>query len=247
MKAIIKSILFNIWSLLRNKKKQEYLFIMGQPRSGSSLLMHILTTNKDVLGFGEYFTIYRDSNELLKAEFDIRRKATRPFKNYFYIANQILHFSRTPNLELLKNKHIKHIIILRKPEETLSSMFLLSEKKQNPISQTKITNIYIERLHFFSTLSQELDRLQWTFLTYESLLKNTDQELQKLSDFLKLKKKLSPNYQLKKYTQIWGDPSENIKEGIIFKTNSKQIQWNKELLINAQEEYSKTLFKLKSL
>jgi hypothetical protein len=89
--------------------------------------------------------------------------------------------------------------------------------------------------------------LQWTFLTYESLLKNTDQELQKLSDFLKLKKKLSPNYQLKKYTQIWGDPSENIKEGIIFKTNSKQIQWNKELLINAQEEYSKTLFKLKSL
>ena len=92
-----------------------------------------------------------------------------------------------------------------------------------------------------------MDRSQRTFLTYEDLLNNTEKELQKLSKFLDLKEALTPNYQVKKYTQIWGDPSDNIKKGVIFKTNAKQIKWDENLLKSAQETYLTTLSKLKSL
>jgi len=100
MKKVIKNILFFTWSLLRQKKEQQHLFLMAHPRSGSSLLMHILTTNKSIAGFGEYLTKYINNSDFLKSEFDIRRKTLHFFKNYLYIANQINHHSITPNKEI---------------------------------------------------------------------------------------------------------------------------------------------------
>ena len=47
MKNFIKNILISLWSPFKPNKNQFFLFIMGLPRSGSSLLMHILESNND--------------------------------------------------------------------------------------------------------------------------------------------------------------------------------------------------------
>ena len=244
MKKAIKHILCFLWKPFFQKKEQKQLFLMGHPRSGSSLLMHILTSNSEIVGYGEYLIKYTHPKSFDLAEFDIRRKAGELMGSFQYIANQINHHSITPNQELLKSKNVKFIVLVRKPEETLSSIFLLSEKKQKLMSQNDITKMYIERLEYLSTFIKTLDRTQWVFTTYEALLNDKEKELEKLSVFLDLKKPLTSNYQLKPFTQIWGDPSENIKKGAIFKTNSKQIPWDKNLLKEAEVIYEKTISKL---
>ena len=143
MKKEIKNILCFLWKLFFQNKNQKQLFLMGHPRSGSSLLMHILTSNNEIVGYGEYLIKYNDSKSFDLAEFDIRRKAGNLFGSFQYIANQINHHSITPKLELLDSKNIKLIILLRKPKETLSSNFLLAERKQKPMSQNDITDLYI--------------------------------------------------------------------------------------------------------
>ena len=42
-----------VFSLLKFKNKPyKFLFVMGHIRSGSSLLMHILATNPEIIGYG---------------------------------------------------------------------------------------------------------------------------------------------------------------------------------------------------
>lgn len=247
MKKAVKNILCFIWKIFFQKRNQNQLFLMGHPRSGSSLLMHILTSNNEIVGYGEYLIKYTNLKSFDVAEFDIRRKAGKLFGSFQYLANQINHHSITPNLELLDLKNIKFIILLRKPKETLSSIFLLAERKQKPMSQDDITDLYLERLQFLSTFIETVEKSQWIFTSYETLINDKEKELKKLSDFLKLNKSLTPNYQLKSYTQIWGDPSENIKKGAIFNTNSTQIPWNNNLLEEAEKMYETTISKLMHL
>ena len=241
IKRIIKKLLLFLWESVTPNEGQDYLLLMGHPRSGSSLLMHILTSNKEIVGFGEYLIKYEKYHDFRKAEFDIRRKANRLFKKYKFVVNQINHHSITPNLELLKSDKMKLIILVRQPEETLSSMYMLSESVNKSMSQDAIVSVYIERLHHLNQIIKNLDASQWTFVTYEDLITDTNQQLQRLSVFLNLQQSLTSSYELKKYTQIWGDPSENIKRGVIFKTDSKQMQFDEVLLFKANKTYQNTL------
>jgi len=219
---------------------------MGHPRSGSSLLMHILTANKGVLGFGEYFTIYRDATDLLKAEFDIRRKAAKPFNNYLYIANQVLHSSRTPNLDLIISENIKLLFLIRSPKEALSSMAVITKNKKGKVVKAEIVNEYVVRLNDISKIAATIDAKQWIFISYEDLLHRTDASLHKISHFLSLREPLKSSYSLQKFTQISGDPSANIKRGKIVATNSKQIHFDEKLMHLATAAYQNTLHSIKT-
>ena len=65
MKNFIKNILISLWSQFKPNKNQFFLFIMGLPRSGSSLLMHILESNNELIGYGKYFIKYTSSKKPL--------------------------------------------------------------------------------------------------------------------------------------------------------------------------------------
>ena len=241
IKNSIKEILIYFWKKAYPIKDQGYLFIMGHPRSGSSLLMHMLASNKDISGFGEYFIKYTNNKSLIKAEFDIRRKSGGLFKQFKYIVNQVNHHSITPKIGLLMSDNFKFIFLIRKPEETLSSMFLLSERVNKPMTQESITAVYIERLKNLSEIVSVLDPNQWIYITYENIVKNTDREILKLNQFLDLEDGLLPEYEIQKFTQIWGDSSENIKKGNVFETKSTQKSFNNYLLLKANNSYSEIL------
>lgn len=241
MKELIKNILISLWNPFKPTKNQDYLFIMGLPRSGSSLLMHILASNNEIIGYGEYFTKYNNSRTILKSEFDIRRKSGQLFKNCKYIANQVNHHSVTPKLDIIITQTNKHILLIRNPEDTISSIITLSNNKGMPMSEEEITNIYIERLDYLIKLSKQLNPSNWMFLDYYDLVNNSEKILKKITEFLTLKEPLKSKYELKKFTQKWGDPSINITEGKIIKTNSNKVNINPELIEKALLKYNETI------
>jgi len=246
LKNFIKNILISLWKPFRPNPNQDYLFIMGHPRSGSSLLMHILESNDEIIGFGEYFTKYKDSKSLLKSEFDIRRKSNQLFTKCKFIVNQVNHHSVTPNLKVVISKTNKHLLLIRNPEDTLSSMIKLSDSVHQPMSQEAVTAIYIERLEYLKKMTDLIDPLNWVFICYDDLLNNSEENLKTLTNFLALKEPLKKEYQLKRFTQKWGDPSKNITKGEIFKPPSDKVKIEAELLKKASKVYNETYVFLKS-
>lgn len=240
MIEIVKNILISIWKPFRPNPNQDFLFIMGQPRSGSSLLMHILESNDEIIGYGEYFTKYKDSYSLLKSEFDIRRKSNHLFKKCKFIVNQVNHHSVTPKLNVVISKTNKYILLIRNPEDTLSSMIKLSDSVNHPMSQEEVSSIYIERLEYLKKITEQIDPKNWIFMCYDDLLKNPNENLEYLTNFLGLKEPLKKEYQLKKFTQKWGDPSKNITKGELFKPNSIKVIIEPELLEKATIVFNET-------
>ena len=85
------------------------------------------------------------------------------------------------------------------------------------------------------------------FLTYNDLVENSETSLKKLTNFLDLIEPLSQLYKTQKYSQVWGDPSDNIKKGKIFNTKSTQLKIDKEILFKANVEYQKVIKLYKDL
>ncbi len=240
-KKSIKSCAFFFWKKLFSRHKQDYVFIMAHPRSGSSLLMQILTNNKDIIGFGEYFINYKSMRSLKWFEFDIRRKTNSFFKGKKYVANQINDNSLTKSFNLASYSNLKYLFLIRTPQESLSSLLKLSEKKLGYSDQKNALKIYTERLNYFYNEIPKISSENRFFLTYHELTKNTDSTLKKITQFLELDTNLSSNYKVEKYTQIWGDPSENIVKGEIVNTNAVQVTLDKEILLQAEKEYHKLI------
>jgi len=209
--------------------------------------MHILTSNKDISGFGEYLTKYEALINLQKAEFDIRRKSNALFKAQRYIANQVNHHSVTPTTKLLISSKSKIVFIFRKPSETLSSMAVLSKKKNSNLNPTEIAQFYKERLKNIREIASQIPSKQWRFTTYNELINHPKETLISFSEFLQLSNPLTHHYQIQKYTQIWGDPSENIREGKIINPKSPQIKFPKDLLKPCEEAFENTLKHLNDL
>ncbi len=120
------------------------------------------------------------------------------FKKCKFIVNQVNHHSVTPNLKVVISKTNKHLLLIRNPEDTLSSMIKLSDSVNQPMSQEAVTAIYIERLEYLKKMTNLIDPLNWVFICYDDLLNNSEENLKNLTNFLALKKPLKKEYQLKR-------------------------------------------------
>lgn len=238
MKRFLKKQARRIWLPWR-KGEAVPLFIFAHPRSGSSLLMHILADHPQIAGFGEYFTTYSNQEDYDLAAFDIRRKAKQLLKPVRYVVNQVNHHSVTPDLELVK-QNVFCIFLYRQPQETLSSMLELSDFKGLPMTQEEVTANYIRRLKDQTELAGEMPKDHRFHLSYEELLKDPYTILTQLAEALQLQTPLKSKYQTKSFTGVWGDPSQHIAKGSIVRTDSPQRKLRPELLKQATAAYDKT-------
>ncbi len=239
---IIKHIAFKIWLILNPIANPNVVFILSHMRSGSSLLVHILSSNNQILGIGEQNRIYHKRIDLKQMELFVRWNQKSMFKPYKYIVDQILHSEYTPNKTLLKNNHIKFIFLIRSAHETMSSIenlgghpYSINNKgKYNPI------NYYTNRFNELMLISKSISLKSQCFLTYEDLINNSDKTLRNLSLFLDLKTPLKKEYKLKNSTGKLGDRSENIKKGTIINTQNKLITLDSEAMEKLNIIYRKT-------
>lgn len=206
--------------------------------------MHMLCHHPKILGFGEYLTLYNSPKKLDMAEFDIRRKAGGLYDKVSFIANQVNHQRITPNMELLQRANTRFIFLLREPEASLSSMYLLSESRQKPMSYADIGQVYSERLLSMQAMVKTLNPDVWTATTYDQLTQHTEATLEQMTKFLNLEAPLKATYSVQKFSQKWGDPSPHILEGKVVNTDSKQHPFPEEIVAACKEKHQETLSNL---
>ena len=235
---IFKLVVYKLWYPFFYNEKQTHIYIIAQARSGSSLLMHLLCSNSKIIGFGEEFTVFENKKAVSFSTFNIKFKQSKLFKKYKYIAHQVTSNLRTPNRELLSKNNNKIIVLVRHPKNVIKSMIAIANSKNKKITQEEIASYYINRLDFQKKLMLNVSKKSCCLICYEDLILEPEIELKKISTFLNLKKPLSNNYSLQKFTQISGDPSNNIIQGKIFKTNEHPYKLDIHLFEQTLTAYS---------
>lgn len=246
MRKRIKQLLAFIWKTFVSHKNQNFVFLIAHVRSGSSLLMHILCTNKEILGFGEYSYQISNKHNLTLFNFDVRRKSGSLFSKQTYIANQINDCNSFPDVRFLKLKKLKFIFLIRSPQATISSMYQLSKRyNQSHLTPEKLVEEYCKQMNYLVQLKNNISQEQYFFLTYEELIENPQKILKNMSSFLELNQALLPEYDIQKFTLHSGDPSEHIRSRRIKITQSPQIKLDSVLLNKAKVAYNKTILNLR--
>jgi hypothetical protein len=214
------------------------LFIVGHMRSGSSLLVHILASNKAIVGFGEAHMNYGNGANLAEHAVRVYRRSGRVWPGGRYVLDKVLHERYGLSAPLLKAMDARTILLIRRPERALRSILELEVRIAR--SDTLACQYYVDRLKAVKNLARELGPERCTFLTYESLVGETSPTLQSLTSFLELEDPLTADYDL-----MWstgkkgiGDPSERIKTGTVVKQDrSYKHEVSEESLNRAREAF----------
>src|SRR5215470_14567177 len=85
------------------------VFIMGHMPSGTTLLLHLLISNPELIACGERNTAYRSADDLDKLEIAARQSQRSMFRQVSYVVDQINHDEFTPNPDLFKSERIRCI------------------------------------------------------------------------------------------------------------------------------------------
>ncbi|MEM1240258.1 MAG: sulfotransferase family protein [Cyanobacteria bacterium P01_H01_bin.26] len=223
-----------------------FLLVLSHMRSGSSLLTHLLTTNPEVIGYGEIHTDYasaQDFKKLLKMVYwqgqdfyrlsDLRNLRM----HHRYVLNKVLHNKKFLNHDFLQSEQIYAIFLLREPERSLAS---IADLKPHWNQQDAI-EYYCERMAMLVEYAQLINNPQRTLvLTYEQMLDHTPQMLAMLQQFLQTQTPFEEKYKILKTTGMRGvgDSKGRIKAGEIVRSQRQLTQtFSPQFLEQARQVY----------
>ncbi|WP_405420062.1 hypothetical protein [Marinobacter flavimaris] len=209
--------------------RSEYLFIISHMRSRSTVLSHVLGSNPGVCGYSELHRSYRNKTDFLKMRVNLYHDLKCDFSNK-YILDKILHNRLEISPEMLEAMKPRVIFLLREPESTIKSIIRMRDRVGQKNKQSdagwhdkarSAAEYYCSRLVELSRYADALNG-NYFFLESDDLVDKTDQILNELTDWLKLKQPLANNYEMFENTgkPDYGDPSEAIKTGAITRTES---------------------------
>ena len=224
------------------KNPYRFLFILGHMRAASSLLSHILTSNPEIIGYGETHTQYY-------SERDLKKLILKVYGNYYqlnnmtmghkYILDKVLHNNKLIDESFLQHEQVYSLFLVRKPQRTIASILDLKPDW----SEAKALNYYIERLAKLEEHAQFINNKSHSiFIRQEQILDNTTVVFQALQTFLDTNTGFSEKYDLHKTTgmRYVGDQTENIKSGRIIRQKRKlDIQIADLTIEKAMESYQK--------
>lgn len=225
-KNLTKDILGRYYSgnFYLKKKSPKFIWILSHMRSGSSLLVHLLNTHPDILGYGETGIRYQNQEQLNWLIGKVGWYYNRFLISEKYILDKILHNKFLKEQELLENKDIVFIFLLREPQATLISLAnMFPHRKEH-----KLLKYYQNRLEKLTEYAQVIsDQNRGLLITYDQLINQTDSIFNTFHDFLHINDLFSEEYKLLRWTgkRKIGDTSENIKSGNILR-NKKQSNQN---------------------
>lgn len=249
-KKILKLIVYSYYSVhlkLINQKPRKIVFLLAHWRSGSSLMTHILSSNSEVIGFGESKTVYYSKNNFdsLSKEIHWNLRKSKIFGSQILL-DSVLMNHLLPNPDLLKTKRLYTIFLVREPNKAIPSIFNMGVSHWNcdPNHYEKeALKYYLDRLSSLEKYAKIINsKSQGFFLTYDQLVSQTELVLEKLQNFLELKSPLSENYQLTPATgkSGKGDWTDNIKSSRIIKnarSSGSGINLSQETLDRGREGF----------
>ncbi|HEV3386203.1 MAG TPA: hypothetical protein VG097_15390 [Gemmata sp.] len=222
-KQLAKQLLSWGYFLQRRGIVQQKVILLGHMRCGSSLMVHILTSNPDIAGYGETHLDYDSIADLEKLAtniyFTLRR--IRPSR---LVLDKILHNEYLKSDQILLAKSCIFPIMAREAISSVRSMVTSLPgrlRQTNPHSEDLLTmaaDYYRRRLDTLFHYAEALASLGrcWYF-TYDDLVERSAKVFRMLEHCLELSHPLSESYTIGPKTGIhgYGDPSDNIKRGYI--------------------------------
>ena len=213
-------------------KPYRFLLLLSHMRSGSSLLTHLLTTNPEVIGYGETHIDYTDADDfrvLLKKvywqaqDFRTLQDMQNLRMNHQYVMDKVLHNKKFLDHEFLTSEQVYGIFLLREPERSLAS---IADLKPHWNQQDTI-EYYTERMAMLVEYARLINDPERTLVvTYEQILENTPNVLKTLQQFLHTQAPFSEEYKVLKTTGMKGvgDPKGKIKAGKIVRSQRQLTQ-----------------------
>ncbi|MEA5466306.1 sulfotransferase family protein [Leptothoe sp. PORK10 BA2] len=233
-----------------------FLLLLSHMRSGSSLLTHVLTTNPEVIGYGETHTDYADAHDfkvLLKKvywqaqDFRTLGDVQNLRMNHRYVMDKVLHNKKFLDHGFLKSDQVYAIFLLREPERSLASIADLKPHW----SQQDTVDYYVERMVMLVEYARLINNSQrMLVVSYEQLLENTPQVLITLQQFLHTQAPFEEEYKVLKTTGMKGvgDSKGNIKAGKIVRSQRQLTQsFPPALVAQAQQVHSQCQAELRQL
>lgn len=207
------------YSIAFRSTPYKVIFILGHMRSASSLLVHLLNSNPEIIGYGESHIRYSSEPDIKKLLYKVYSRVGELRMNHPYILDKLLHNSKLLNEDLLLSQHIYKIFLIRNPQQTLPSIL----KIKPHWSEEKTFDHYISRLATLERYAQQIDSKERSLLiTHDQLLNQTEDVFRALQSFLEVDHPFSEQYQVLSTTgkRGVGDSSDNIKQGKIIRDRS---------------------------
>ncbi|RMF60917.1 MAG: sulfotransferase family protein [Calditrichaeota bacterium] len=222
LRRIAKKIVYGYYALVTpGREKYHYIFILSHMRSGSSLFTHLLVSNPEIYGYGETqmrYSSIEDFHRLAYRVFFTLRKVVPP-PNTRYVLDKLLH-DKCLDMnfqDFFSHPRVHHIFLLRKPENTLSSLI-----QRLNYSESEALQYYVQRLNTLMIYARNISSHRpFLFITYEDLLDNTKAVFSAIEQYLQLNYPITESYQILPTTgkPVIGDFSERITSGKILRNS----------------------------
>lgn len=233
----------------------KYLFVFAHMRSGSTLLVHLLNSSRQIIGYGESKTLYNNTSafDILLSKVALFFEKKRLSETY--VMDKIVQDELFVQIDLLQRPDVRCIFLLRDATQSLPSitdMYI----KIFPIYHENWTGGEKEALEYYQTRLQKLTHLakeasngnQPLVVTYDEIVNRPDDVFRLLHKTLGIENTFSDRYSLHKGTgvPVLGDFSEEIRTGRIQKSKRTLEQVVSPQLIERGEEcYQQTLHELR--
>jgi tetratricopeptide (TPR) repeat protein len=176
---------------IENKKHPESIFIVGMPRSGSTLLESILSMNINVTDLGEINILEESFLEQKKIDqklnlSEIYYKKIRNYKNEFRITtNKSLYNYLYAGIILSQMPNAKIIHCFRNPLDNILSIYRAHFTVGNEYSSSLVdsTKIYLDQEEIMTKYKKRFTTKIYS-LNYDSLVSNPNIEIKSLISWL---------------------------------------------------------------
>jgi len=193
---------------------RDIIFIISHMRSRSTLLSHILGSNKNICGHSEQHIRYRGMLDIY--DLKLRLMNEENYEQAKYLLDKILHNHRLLRARVIRKTRPKLILMTRQPVDSVKSIkkMLIRENRYNNLED--IINYYKARIDGILGISKR-NSGKYIFIESNDLIKETTSTLLSLQKFLHLRTPLEAEYKVFDDTGEAGrgDQSENIKAGKI--------------------------------
>jgi hypothetical protein len=201
--------------------ERSMLFIFGHMRTGSSLLVHVLNSHPDVMGYGETHNVYAKACDFGATTAKVCRHLRALPDGERHVLDKVLHKCQIARTQVLNHSSVRILFLLRQPDMALSSMV----RHQATEGAESAYQHYAEQLAWISGLARRLPAQKWTPVTYSELVHDTVAVFSRLEKFLRLSEPLTEMYETTPYTGTRGigDSGPYIQAGFIRRDIDREI------------------------
>jgi hypothetical protein len=230
---------------------QRYIIVASHMRSGSSLLHHLLQTNRSILGAGESNRTYRSPADLRRLSLWAHADRGCLLHWHPFVTDQINHTDKLNDASLLRRADVKTVILIREPVGTITSLAkLVGDFYRTSWNEHDVIRYYVARIRALSVLAGALNTppASTAFLvTYDQLVNHSIASLAALQHYLGLTDPFTTTYETFDYTRTRGDPTAKIAAKRIVPEESHpndtlSVEWRAQV----EDEYRSIMTALRS-